>query len=64
MKIITKDIKVIKSQFRKNYLLMLIPLAGMFIGHQLDKIEDERMSKFRDKTALYKRDVPPAKPSW
>lgn len=64
MKLITRNIQRVKAELRYNYMICLIPIGAAFIGHILDKKEDERMSKFRDKSALYIRDVPPKKPSW
>lgn len=46
----------------KNYWVIVFPMTGFMIGHWLDKIEDERMTSFRDKSALYGRKVD--KPSW
>jgi len=35
------------------------------IGHKLDKMESERMTTFRDKSALYGRELKPGEPpSW
>lgn len=54
----------VKVNLKKEYLACVIPFIGYFLGWKLDKMEDERLSRFRDKSALYKRDPPPAEPSW
>lgn len=50
----------------KRYVWAVLPFIGFLIGHFLDKKETERMTLFRDKSALY---APPAgskdtTPSW
>lgn len=43
----------------------LFPFAGYFIGAYLDDLETERLSLFRDKSALYGRVLKEnEKPSW
>lgn len=42
----------------------LFPLVGLAIGHFLDLKETERMTMFRDKSALYGRPGGRAEPSW
>ncbi|OXU26660.1 hypothetical protein TSAR_010845 [Trichomalopsis sarcophagae] len=49
---------------KREYLVCVFPFIGYLIGWKLDRMEDERLSKFRDKSALYRRDPPPAEPSW
>ncbi|KAM8720083.1 hypothetical protein ACLKA7_006177 [Drosophila subpalustris] len=49
----------------KRAMWAALPLLGFAIGHFLDKKETERMSMFRDKSALYGRpagseDKPPS----
>ncbi|XP_017485741.1 PREDICTED: NADH dehydrogenase [ubiquinone] 1 beta subcomplex subunit 1 [Rhagoletis zephyria] len=39
----------------KRYAWGVLPLIGFAIGHFLDKKETERMTLFRDKSALYGR---------
>ncbi len=46
---------------KKNLIGLLIPLS-MYLGAQVDRIEAERLSLFRDKSALFGREVD--KPSW
>ncbi|KAK4877458.1 hypothetical protein RN001_009964 [Aquatica leii] len=45
---------------------MVLPFIGFGIGWYLDKRETERMTLFRDKSALYGRqhDDPSRPPSW
>lgn len=39
----------------KRYVWCVLPLIGFAIGHFLDKKETERMTLFRDKSALFGR---------
>ncbi|XP_037892916.1 NADH dehydrogenase [ubiquinone] 1 beta subcomplex subunit 1 isoform X1 [Glossina fuscipes] len=39
----------------RGYIWGVLPLIGFAIGHFLDKKETERMTMFRDKSALYGR---------
>jgi len=49
----------------RQYKLALIPFAGFLIGHIFDKIQEKRMTTFRDKSALYGRELKPGEPpSW
>lgn len=52
--------------FTKQYIWMVLPLAGYAIGTYLDRKETERMTMFRDKSALYggirKPEDPPSWP--
>ncbi|XP_062558634.1 NADH dehydrogenase [ubiquinone] 1 beta subcomplex subunit 1 [Armigeres subalbatus] len=49
----------------KQYLWAFIPLTGYGIGWFLDNKETERMTMFRDKSALYGRVLKEGeKPSW
>lgn len=48
----------------KNYVWGVLPFIGLAIGHYLDKKETERMTMFRDKSALYGRPEGRAQPSW
>lgn len=44
---------------------LLFPFLGFYLGHLLDKAETERMTLFRDKSALYGRELAEGeKPSW
>jgi hypothetical protein len=53
-----------KVNLAKQGFYFSIPFVCFLIGWKLDRMEDERLSRFRDKSALYRRDVPPAIPSW
>ncbi|XP_011497970.1 PREDICTED: uncharacterized protein LOC105362271 [Ceratosolen solmsi marchali] len=55
---------MVKINYAKQYLLFTVPLVFYLIGRKLDHLEDERLSMFRDKSALYKRATPPEVPSW
>ena len=57
----TQSIKIFTL---KQYCLAIFPIIGFFIGKKLDDWEDERLTRYRDKSALYRRDVPPETPSW
>jgi len=47
------------------YWTLIFPFAGFMIGHKIDKMETERMTMFRDKSALYGRELKPGEPpSW
>lgn len=46
----------------RQYIWCAIPFTGFFIGKFLDDMETDRMTRFRDKSALYGRQVD--KPSW
>ncbi|XP_055683885.1 NADH dehydrogenase [ubiquinone] 1 beta subcomplex subunit 1 [Lutzomyia longipalpis] len=49
----------------KEYVWALFPVAGYCIGAFLDHKETLRMTRFRDKSALYGRQLAPGeKPSW
>ncbi|XP_011259836.1 NADH dehydrogenase [ubiquinone] 1 beta subcomplex subunit 1 [Camponotus floridanus] len=49
----------------KYYWPLIFPFAGFMIGHKLDHMESERFSMFRDKSALYGRELKPGEPpSW
>ncbi|XP_039448460.1 NADH dehydrogenase [ubiquinone] 1 beta subcomplex subunit 1 [Culex pipiens pallens] len=49
----------------RQYLLAIVPLAGYGFGWFLDNKETERMTMFRDKSALYGRVLEEGeKPSW
>lgn len=42
-----------------------IPAIAVWAGHWFDRQEDLRMTKFRDRSALYGRELKPGeKPSW
>lgn len=44
---------------------LILPVIGYYTGDWLQGMEDERMTKFRDKSALYGRELAPGeKPSW
>lgn len=49
---------------RKN-ALALIPIIGFYVGHRIDQMEIQRMTVFRDSSALFGREKgPDYKPSW
>lgn len=49
----------------KSPLLWGVPFIGYAIGWFLDRKETERMTLFRDKSALYGRQLQPGEqPSW
>lgn len=51
--------------FPKNIYWAIIPATGYGIGWFLDKKETERLSLFRDKSALYGRELKEGEqPSW
>jgi|NOAtaT_7_FD_contig_31_4552805_length_485_multi_15_in_0_out_0_1 NADH dehydrogenase (ubiquinone) 1 beta subcomplex subunit 1 len=47
---------------QRKHLMILIPIVAGVIGWKLDKMEIERLTLFRDKSALFGREV--QKPSW
>ncbi|CAG9855832.1 unnamed protein product [Phyllotreta striolata] len=49
----------------KKVYMMLFPFVGFALGTYLDRKETERLSFFRDKSALYGRTLKPGEPpSW
>ncbi|RZF49221.1 hypothetical protein LSTR_LSTR010951 [Laodelphax striatellus] len=51
--------------FGKSCAFGVIPVAFFLFGKHLDNAETERMTRFRDKSALYYRELGPNdKPSW
>jgi hypothetical protein len=48
----------------RDYWVWALPLTGLTVGWWLDRKEIERMVSFRDRSALYGKNPPPAKPSW
>ncbi|XP_052868697.1 NADH dehydrogenase [ubiquinone] 1 beta subcomplex subunit 1 [Anopheles bellator] len=49
----------------RQYLWTVVPLLGFWFGSFLDDKETERMTMFRDKSALYGRTLKEGeKPSW
>lgn len=49
----------------REYVFMIIPFSGFFIGKYFEDKETERMTRFRDKSALYGRErAPGEKPTW
>lgn len=48
----------------KRYIWGVLPFLGLAIGHFLDLKETERMTRFRDKSALYGRPEGRQQPSW
>ncbi|KAL0118330.1 hypothetical protein PUN28_009165 [Cardiocondyla obscurior] len=49
----------------KLYWTLIFPFTGFMIGRKLDSLETERLSGFRDKSALYGRELKPGEPpSW
>uniref|UniRef100_A0ABD2WSE0 NADH dehydrogenase [ubiquinone] 1 beta subcomplex subunit 1 n=1 Tax=Trichogramma kaykai TaxID=54128 RepID=A0ABD2WSE0_9HYME len=53
----------LKYNLWKEYAILVFPWTGFLTGKVLNKWEDERLSRFRDKSALYGKAVPPEKPS-
>ncbi|XP_020298697.1 NADH dehydrogenase [ubiquinone] 1 beta subcomplex subunit 1 [Pseudomyrmex gracilis] len=48
-----------------KYLMLIFPFTGFMIGYKLEKAEALRLTKFRDKSALYGRELKPGEPpSW
>ncbi|XP_015517076.1 NADH dehydrogenase [ubiquinone] 1 beta subcomplex subunit 1 [Neodiprion pinetum] len=51
--------------FTREFLLMVVPLTGYAFGSWIDRQESLRMTRFRDKSALYGRTLAPGEPpSW
>lgn len=49
----------------RQYLWMAVPMLGFTFGWYLDRTETERMTRFRDKSALYGRQLKEGEePSW
>jgi NADH dehydrogenase (ubiquinone) 1 beta subcomplex subunit 1 len=49
----------------RQYVYALVPMSGFMLGWWLDRKETERMTRFRDKSALFGRELKPGeKPSW
>lgn len=49
----------------KQYVYLALPFTGFYLGLFLEHKETERMSRFRDKSALYGRILKEGeKPSW
>uniref|UniRef100_E2J7F7 Putative NADH dehydrogenase n=1 Tax=Triatoma matogrossensis TaxID=162370 RepID=E2J7F7_9HEMI len=49
----------------KHYILLALPIGALLVGKYLDDQETLRMTRFRDKSALYGRTLgPDEKPSW
>ncbi|KDR07695.1 hypothetical protein L798_02749 [Zootermopsis nevadensis] len=49
----------------RQYLYFAVPMTGFMLGWWLDRMETERMTLFRDKSALFGRELKPGdKPSW
>lgn len=56
---------MVHINWAREFSVCLIPFIGFFVGRWLDQVEDERMTRFRDKSALYGRVLAPGeKPSW
>ncbi|KZS10285.1 putative NADH dehydrogenase 1 beta subcomplex subunit [Daphnia magna] len=50
---------------QKKHLVVIFPVVAYLIGWKLEKIEYERMTLFRDRSALFGREHgPDYKPSW
>lgn len=48
-----------------SYIPLIFPITGFIIGAYLDRYDDLRLVKFRDKSALYGRELAPGEqPSW
>ncbi|XP_046734486.1 NADH dehydrogenase [ubiquinone] 1 beta subcomplex subunit 1 [Diprion similis] len=51
--------------FTREMFLMVVPLTGYAFGAWIDRQETLRMTRFRDKSALYGRTLAPGEPpSW
>ncbi|XP_055915179.1 NADH dehydrogenase [ubiquinone] 1 beta subcomplex subunit 1 [Eupeodes corollae] len=49
----------------KQWVWLSLPILGGVVGNYLDNKETERMTMFRDKSALYHRVLKPGEsPSW
>lgn len=49
----------------RGYPLLALPILGYYIGWYIDRKETERMTLFRDKSALYGRVLAEGEqPSW
>ncbi|CAG9768115.1 unnamed protein product [Ceutorhynchus assimilis] len=49
----------------RQWYHVFVPASGMLLGWYLDRKETERLVLFRDKTALYGRELQAGeKPSW
>nr|BAN21336.1 unkown protein [Riptortus pedestris] len=49
----------------RQYVLAIFPITGYLIGKWLDDQETLRMTRFRDRSALYGRTLGPGEqPSW
>jgi NADH dehydrogenase (ubiquinone) 1 beta subcomplex subunit 1 len=49
----------------RQYVYAAVPMSGFMLGWWLDRKETERMIRFRDKSALFGRELKPGeKPSW
>lgn len=58
-------INFILSNLDRRYAVCIFPFLGAYIGKWLDDMETERMTRFRDKSSLYYRELAPGeKPSW
>lgn len=56
---------VLLTGLNKQYLVFGLPMIGFAIGAFLDRQETLRMVRFRDKSALYGKELPEgAQPSW
>ncbi|KAI9562953.1 hypothetical protein GHT06_010409 [Daphnia sinensis] len=50
---------------QRKHLIVVVPIVAYMIGWKLEKIEYERMTLFRDRSALFGREHgPDYKPSW
>ncbi|XP_054275068.1 uncharacterized protein LOC128994499 [Macrosteles quadrilineatus] len=49
----------------KDFVWLGIPLAGLLLGKYIDDLETLRMTRFRDKSSLFGRQLAPGEaPSW
>ncbi|XP_055383201.1 NADH dehydrogenase [ubiquinone] 1 beta subcomplex subunit 1 [Condylostylus longicornis] len=56
---------MVRLGITKQYLWGALPLTGFLVGWFLDIKETERMTRFRDKSALYGRNLKEGEaPSW
>ncbi|KAF4527421.1 hypothetical protein B566_EDAN015941 [Ephemera danica] len=50
--------------FTKAYIAYIIPATAFYVGWRLDRMETQRLTMFRDRSALYRQATMPATPSW
>jgi hypothetical protein len=54
-----------KYLMRPKNAMAIVPLIGLYVGWKIEKIEYDRLSLFKDRSALFGREHgPDYKPSW